>query len=391
MARSLPRGVRELEKGRLEKRFTVDGNRYSVYGYTVKELDSKELELRDLIRSGQYKKGRSKNDKVITLDDYFQRYLNHKKATTKGNSLRNYISIYNNHISKKIGHCRLRDITRDDIFDLQSEVLENTTASTANYAVTVIKLILNEAIEDKFIENNPAKIKSISIDKKKAKKTTHRSLSVQEQEIFMQAAEENFYYELFGLALSTGMRIGEIAALKWSDIDLKNNVIHITKTLTKDIDGKVVVGPPKSNAGIRDIPITSKAKEMIDLQKAKMETLLGISCSETKVISINSNYVSFKEHNVFYTPNMKIINTTVIDSNIDRIILSLDKKGNKMDRFGVHALRHTFATRCVESGMNPKVVQKLLGHERIEMTMEIYVDATPDTIQDEMQKLVVNF
>ena len=93
----LPQGTRKRKDGKYEKRFTMNGTRYSVYATTVKELSEKEIELREIIKQGRYKKNNN-----VTLNDYFKEWIEHKEVNTKGNSLKTYKSIYNNHIQKRL-------------------------------------------------------------------------------------------------------------------------------------------------------------------------------------------------------------------------------------------------------------------------------------------------
>ena len=243
MAR-LPQGVRRRKDGTLEKRITINGKRYSLYAGTSKEIIEKEQELREQIRSGQYQKNNN-----ITLNDYVTKWIQERQLGTKGNSLRVYNSIYKNHIAPQIGRCKVKDIELRQIKEIQTETSKTQSITTCNYILTVIKIILNDAVKDEIIINNPANnvkpLKDIKAPKK-ASETYHRALTEQEQQLFMQALKGNYYYEFFALALCSGMRFGELCALKWGDIDQDNNVIHVTETQTFTIENKATKGSPKT-------------------------------------------------------------------------------------------------------------------------------------------------
>ena len=372
MAR-LPQGVRKRKDGLLEKRFTVDNQRYSIYANTTKELQEKEQEVREQIKQGAYKKNCN-----ITLDEYFINWIEQRQIETKGNSLRCYKSIYNNHISNRLGKCKIKDIEQRQIKDIQTEIAKKYSITTCNYIISVIKIILNDAVKDEIIIKNPANnvknLKSIKVEKK-ANESYHRALTQSEHDLFMRESKTSYYYELFSLAICTGMRFGELCALTWGDIDYKNNVIHVTETQTLDINNKVVNGSTKTKAGKRDIPLTPNAKQSLKSQKEKMGNIYNID---------------FKNDPVFVSVRGKTIYNHVVNEEIERISERIRKQGYEMEHFTIHALRDTFATRYIEQGGNLKTLQKILGHNSLQMTADIYAHVLPDTIQNEMQKIVIN-
>ena len=371
MAR-LPQGVRKRKDGSLEKRFTISGIRYSIYANTTKELIEKEQETRERIKNGSYKKNNN-----LTLDEFFINWLEHRQMGTKGNSLKCYKSIYMNHISKKLGKCKVKDIEQRQIKDIQTEIAKKYSVTTCNYIISVIKIILNDAIKDEVITKNPANsirnLKSIKVEKK-ANESYHRALTEIEQSMFMQEAKTSYYYELFAIALCTGMRFGEICALTWGDIDYKNNVIHVTETQTYDINNKVTKGTTKTNAGKRDIPLSVNAKRILKSQKDKMGNIYNIDA---------------KSDPVFTSINHKTIYNSVANDEIERICDRIRKQGHDIEHFTIHALRDTFATRYIEQGGKLQTLQKILGHSSLQMTADIYAHVLPDTMQKEMGQIVI--
>lgn len=369
MAR-LASGVRKRKDGLLEKRFSVKGVRYSVYAATSKEIAEKEQELRKQIEQGLYKANNN-----ICLDDYFKELIERKKTENKENSLKTYKSIYMNHLSARIGQHKIRELERRQIIELQQVIAKEYTATTCNYIISVLRIILNEAVKDEIISRNPANnIKNVKAEKK-ASESYHRALTEEEQALFMLESKNSYYYELFALALCTGMRLGELGALTWGDIDYKNNVIHINKTLTYNLDNKVISGSPKTEAGKRDIPITPAIKQVLKLQREKMGNIYNIDMKNSKI------FIS--------TSGTQIYNRTINDE-INRVLQRLEKQGHEIEHFTAHAFRDTFATRYIEQGGTMQTLKKLLGHSSIKMTMDLYAHVLPDTMQDEMNKIVIN-
>lgn len=366
----LPQGTRKRSDGSFEKRFTVDGKRYSVYALNTKELAEKEQELRNTIKEGKYKKNNS-----VTLDNYFQEWIERKTLDTKGNSQKTYKSIYNNHIKKPLGKCKMITLERRQIIELQKELAEKYPPSTVNYIFSVLKIILNDAVRDEIIDKNVANIRNMKTESK-ATETKHRALTLQEQEMFMKESETSYYYELFALAVCSGMRCGEITALTWSDIDYKNNCIHVNKTATFDKDSNISIGTPKTKSGVRDIPITSNIKAILQRQRSK-SNLYNIDRDNDRI------FHSIRGKGII------IYNQTVNDE-IKKIVKELKNKGYQIEPFTFHAFRDTFATRYVEQGGNFQTLKKILGHSKLEMTMDLYAQVLPNTLQEEMNKIVIN-
>ena len=362
-------GVRKRDNGLLEKRFTIKGVRYSVYGSNTKELTEKEHEIRKRIDAGLNKKNRR-----VILNDYFAEIIERKKVDTKENSLLTYKTIYDKHIKSRLGNYKVRDIERRQIIDLQMKLSQELKAGTVNYIITVLRIIFNEAIKDEIIIKNPASnIKSVK-QTEKATETFHRALTEQEQKLFMMEARRSYYYELFALMLCTGMRFGEVCALTWGDIDFKNNVIHINKTQTFTIDGKLTNGSPKSEASNREIPITNTIREILISQREKLGGVFNID---------------MKNDIVFLSMYGNELRNTTFNNEIKRILNRLKDHGHDIEGFTSHAFRDTFATRFIEQGGNMQTLKTILGHKKISITMDLYAHVLPNTKQEEMDKIYI--
>ncbi len=368
MAR-LGAGVRKRKDGTLEKRITINGKRFSIYGKTNKDLTTKEQELRKSVEAGIYT-----DNKNITLDGYFEQWLKNKRVATKGNTLKTYTSYYKKHISPRIGKRKVQKLERREVINLQSDILSELSINTANMVIKTLKIILNDAIHDDVIIKNPAEgVKALKESEEKATETYHRALTEEEQQAFMQEMKSDFYYEFVGLLLCTGMRYGEVAALQWGDIDYKNNVIHVNKTLTYTENGVLIVGnSPKSEAGKRDIPMNKAIKSLIQSQKNK-----------------NGNIVALNNKNVFLSVYGCYIHNSVINKAISDAIERLNNKGVYIEHFTAHALRDTFATRYIEQGGQPQTLKTILGHNSLALTMDLYAHVLPNTKQKEMNNIYI--
>lgn len=152
----------------------------------------------------------------------------------------------------------------------------------------------------------------------------------------------------------------EMVGLRWSDVDLENRLLTINRSMEyRHSTGEWRIGEPKSKSGYRTIPLTEEAVEILKLQKQKNRTFKVISMEWADIVFLCKK------------------GTPVKNSTYDTMLFKLcDKAG--IDRFSMHVLRHTFATRCIEAGMKPKTLQTILGHSNIGITMNLYVHTTEE-------------
>lgn len=365
------RGVYKRKDGRFECKFTIEGKRRSAMGHTAKEAYDKAEQMKQDIINGLYK-----TNKNITLDEYFKEYIEKKAVSVKPATVHNYQYNYDCHISDKIGSRKIKDIEKREVQALIKDIATNKTEKTANSILRILTGIFNEAVCDEIILKSPCLgIKKYRTTGQQASETIHRAMTKEEQEKFMQYAKTDYYYELFAFMLCTGVRAGEAGALTWKDIDYKNNVIHITSTVSKDRDGKRIKGDPKSKTSKRDIPMNDNIKAVLRAQKEKTDK---VRCG---VIDI--------ENRVFITQYRNNIITDRINTVIERIIEQINKAGFKMDIITSHAFRDTFATRYIEAGGTPQTLKTILGHSSLAMTMDLYAHVLPNTKQEEMNNIVI--
>lgn len=361
MAR-LSAGVRKRPDGTFEKRFTISGKRYSVYG-TSKQIEEKEKELRKKVELGLYTENRN-----IILDKYFEELIEQKKTHVKENTIKEYKSHYNVHISPILGKKKIQNIERREIIQFQKALTKkDLSITTINMIMKVLKIIFNEAIKDEIIIKNPVNgIKSITNKNAKASETYHRALTEDEQKVFMNEAKQEYYYELYAFMLCSGMRVGEVGALMWKDIDYKKNIIHINKTLSYNENSQRIIGEtPKTDSSKRDIPLTKILKDILKSWENKLGTNINMP--------------------IFTTVYGNLIDNKVVNVGIDRTLKRLNDKGYKIGHFTTHAFRDTYATRFIENGGNPQTLKTLLGHSSLAMTMDLYAHVLPNTKQHEAE------
>lgn len=347
-------------------------NRKSVYGNTRKEVANKILEKQNEVNKNIFVE--KNNITLIQIVDLYIQQL-YESNTIKEVTYRRHLDTRRIITTLPIATMPIQNISQIQ--------LNNSLSSITSYSNSIIDKVyglinnaFNLAVLNKVLNTNPFTLKN-AILKPKSKKNDKNieALTVDEQNTLLKelSKTEDKYKNIFYIALFTGMRIGEILALKGSDIDLKNQRINISKTLTKDINDKVTIGhTTKTYAGTREIPFL------------------------TVLLPILKNYTS---PNFLFLNNGNFINPSTINTHFKKIckdagikVTTMNKKKKnsyivlKTSTVNTHMLRHTFATRCIESGMSAVVLQKLLGHKDIETTLNTYTSVFDQFKEDELMK-----
>lgn len=356
--------------GRLSRTFTFSGKRYYVYGHSKQELDEKEYQKRVELKSGKEQRDNP------TLNQYHEKWTEARRGSIKESTLRCQSFQYNNcanvrieSAGRNLGDIRMKEITVDDIREVQKALLVNHTTQTTNDAIAHLSHIFHDAVKERRIDYNPCVVvKPLKRIEPKARDTTHRALTIAEQKAFFEAAKESFYYDVFRMGIYTGMRCGEVGALLVSDIF--DDMIHVERTITKMEAGGYTIGDTaKTEYGKRTIPLNDDIREVIEHQKAINRILDG------------ENVIILRDR-IFKAPERGLLMSTPVNREITRICKRIG-----IEKFQYHAFRATFATRCIESGMNPRTLQDILGHADFGLTMNLYGHVVDDTKKDAMKNL----
>ena len=206
-------------------------------------------------------------------------------------------------------------------------------------------------------------------------------LTVSEQKAFLEAAKHSHNYVQYALILETGLRTGEVIGLTWDAIDWKARTLTVNKTLEFRHKQEVWrAGPPKTQQSYRTIPLTDRAYEILrGIWDSRPEQKESPTLDKTleyidRRTGVSSRLVMRDLVFINWRTGMPAKNSSY-DTHLYKLC---DKAG--LEDFCMHALRHTYATRAIESGMQPKVLQKLLGHASIKTTMDRYVHVTDDSM-----------
>lgn len=362
--------AKKRSDGRLQRQFRIDGKRYYVYGKNRKELDRNEYELRQRIAAGEVRRSDP------TLNQYFEIWTENRRGSVKESTLHKQDCQYRVcaavvvlDTNKKLGELKLSKITVDDIRTVQRELIKERRTQTVNDAIAVLSHIFRTAVDERRLQYNPCTlVKPLKRTEERARDTHHRALTKEETAAFMAAAEGSFYYDVFRMALNTGMRAGEIGALY--NTDIRNGKIYVERTITRKEAGFYEIGEDaKTEKGRRTIPVNDRIREIINHQKRINRMLDG-----TEPI----------RDLIFKAPERGLLMSTPINREIKAIC-----KTAGIEYFTMHAFRATFATRAIEQGINPRTVQELLGHADFSITMNLYGHVLDETKTAAMKQLIV--
>lgn len=350
------------------------GKRQTIYDSNLRELKKKLA-----IAVAENEKLTNVREQ-ITLDEWFERWMKiYKEKSIRPNTKREYVHLYHKNISPYCGGKLLNKFVKSDIqnlIDIADD--DNYGYERQSKIKIVLKDMFQRAVEDHLVVNNPVS----GIKLRKDKEINARALTIEEQVTFFEYSQNTFYDNLFNVAVNTGLRPGELFALRLDDINLEEGYIDVNKTLVyqkylTDTRKEFHVEAPKTKQSYRRVPINRICKIYLEKQMELKEIV-----SEKRPKEQNDYLFVTK----FNTP----LNSQIYADAIRAVIRSINltrAKDNQFLNFSGHVFRHTFATRCFEAGVEAKVVQKYLGHASLKMTMDLYTHVTDDKSSEDIEKI----
>ncbi len=379
--KEIGKGFVQKASGSYEARY-VDrfGNRKSITGKDLKDVRRRYNEA---IYEDEHEINIREN---YSLDEWYNAWLNlYKIDEIRPNTLIRYKTLYRKHIASVLGKMKLSKITQLEIRKLLKNMKKAELGYETRNAVKIMLVdMFDKALIDDFVRKNPAKGITIKRDEEKEIKV----LTVEEQALFFDCCKGTFYDNFFITAVATGMRIGEIAALREEDIDFDKKVIRVSRTLVyakyeEDTQKTFHFEDPKTKTSNRAIPINKQC--FMALKKQIMQKRIVTNKAP------KSKMPEQQFRNLIFTTSFNTpINSQIIMDAIKKIVNEINLTRDpleEMELFSCHAFRHTFATRCFEAGIKPKTVQAYLGHASLQMTMDLYTSVLPEHLSNEMEKL----
>lgn len=345
----------------------------SVYAHSYKEVKAL-MKQKQQQEPYQTKK---KKTQITTMQMLCEQWLKEIQAFVKQSTYARYKQIVNKHILSQIASLDVSKITNEQISLFIRDKITNgrldgnggLSPKTIQDIFTILKQILSYGYKKGYTP-----VLDYDFIKLKAEQNHFSVFSISEQTKLVLYLRNNLLLETLGilLCLYTGIRIGELCALTWNDIDMQNSVLHINKTLQriqntdKNINAKtrIVIDKPKSNKSIRDIPIP--------------EFLWKLLFIHSKKYSKEAYFLTGKINQYTEPRVMQYKFKTHLE------------KAELADR-NIHALRHTFATRAIEQKMDVKTLSEILGHSSVKFTLERYVYSSYDLKVQSMEKMATCF
>lgn len=319
------------------------------------------------------------SSKAGSLDSQFERFLSMKdevRDTTKNK----YRELYNRYIKEVFGTQDVQKIKYSDIkmFYVYLKKEKKLSGGTIRKINCVLNQCLDMVVKDNLIRKNPCDgvIKELgSTGNLKPKKKTGLTRSQQKEMLeFVSNSIYSFWLNLIVFLLGTGCRIGEAAGLRWKDVDFSKNVIHIRNSLVTTGKGyEHILQKPKTDAGIRDIPMLAEVREALLNQRQR-----------------------YPDYNMDGYVFLNKVNTELDRNRFNQVLKRIVRDYNAANQenglslpedLSAHTLRHCFGTRMCENGVNVKVTQALMGHAKVSTTLDIYTDVFDDTIYNSVLEL----
>ena len=297
------------------------------------------------------------------LKDFLQHWLKSYASSVRPNTIRSYAGVIEYHILPALGNIKLKDLSIDRIQMFYNNETENgTSPRMVQYIHSVLRRSLNFALRWGLLVRNPA----LGAIRPKLLKTEMKTLNGDQVRVFLSAAKGTRNEALFWIAVSTGLREGEILGLKWSDLDWKTKRLQVKRQLQRLKGEGLVLTEPKSAAGKRLIILSSATLTV--LQK-------HLNLQQEEKMFAGENW---QENDLIFPSTL---GTPLDPSNMSKDFKDTLKMA-RLPNIRFHDLRHTAASLMLLQGIHPKIVQERLGHSDISLTLNTYSHVIP-TMQEE--------
>jgi len=325
--------------------YKADGkrNRKSLYGKTQKEVRQKLDALKQQLAQGTY------SDAKLTVKDYLEGWLKEKARQVKPRTVELYTHCIKAHIVPRIGRTQLSKLTPLNVQTMVGSIADEVGVSSANKSRTVLFSAMKQAVRWQLVIHNPVE----AVDTLKGQKREMVLWTPQEAVRFLEAAQTHRLYALFYLAMTTGLRRGELLGLMWSDI--RGDMLNVCRSLTL-IDGKPTVTTPKTYKATRWVALSPDVLDTLEAHRQRQQAeiaFLGAAWPESDLVFTSEVGTPYNPHNVTRL-RKQLMNAA------------------KVPVVRLHDLRHLHASLAIKGGMDPKMLADRLGHAKASFTMDVY-------------------
>ena len=406
-------GARKDHKGRVllkgesyreaEKRYQYayidsSGKKKYIYSKDLIKLRKREEQLlRDRMEGIDSAKAKKQ-----TLNNMFDKYMSTRHDLTE-RTRAGYMYQYDAYVRDTIGRRKINDIKYSDVLVFYLNLMEEFELSfgTIERMQRELYPTFEMAVRDNIIRNNPAHNVLRQLKRQSgAERGIRKALLVEQQTSFINFLDGHIVYDhwkpIFIILLGTGLRVGELCALRWEYIDFESRMITIDHALIyfagkKNKSGqRLFISKPKTQAGVRKVPMVD------EVVKAFYEIKDYQQCNDLVCKSEIDGYTNFvflnRFGNVFVQYNLDRALERIIKAH-NEYAMKTDKKNSVqviLPHFTCHSLRHTFCARLCEHETNIKVIQSIMGHVDIETTMNIYAEVSEEKKKASLDRLASN-
>jgi integrase len=335
--------IAKRKDGRWQAAYTVDGKRHYMYGKTRKEVATKLKEALAGSDGAYYPN--------IEVEDYLNRCLEDSvKGSVRAKTYERYESVCRVHINPYVGDKKLTDLKEMDVQSLYRERLgSGCSPRTVQYVHVTLHKALKQAVRWRLVPRNVAE----AAVPPRVQKKEIAVLSPAQAKVFLRSVEGHRLEAMFALAITTGMRQGELTGLKWEDIDESDGTLFVLSTLSRTKEG-IVFNQPKTVKGRRSVALTHLAIRTLEKHRIRQQAEKG----------------PWKEDHGLVFPNIHGEPRSQREPMIKALKKALEKAGLPRIRF--HDLRHSAATLMLSKGVHPKIVSEMLGHGDVAFTLTVY-------------------
>ena len=362
-------GEYKRSDGGYEYKYTdpATGKKKSKSARTIEELREKEEEINKAI-SNQL--DMEKGDQ--TLNELWDNFIELKRGTIKPATLAQRKRMYDKHIrNTRLGNMAIQNIKNSYVKSFYKSLKKDLSPASIGFIQKMIYSAMEQAVTDRAIPSNPFK-NAITDIAREATKKKKEALTDKEVEVLEEISRHEHYGTLTRFLVRTGLRIGEVASLTWADIDESCSIIHVRRAFReyRDEDGNMIrtIEATKTDAGTRDLPITSEIKSILEERKAE----------KTQATENLEGYSGF----VFCQTNGAIVS----DKSFNRFLAKMSTKSIRIPNgITAHMLRRTYATREVLNGTDLFLLMYRMGHTSLSITSKFYINIAKSIEQGEIK------
>ena len=365
--------IRKRKDGRWEGRYTAGYDPTTSKRIIKNVLGKTQAEVKEKLASALED---TKDLDVARSDDYTvgswltNWYTLYAKPNVRVSTAEYYRRSIELHVNPQIGDIKLNKLTGRDLQKLYQDLRENgrlreaqkakspgLSASTVRGIHLMLHNALDRAVKERLIQRNPtADCIAPKLEKKEMK-----FLAAEDMKAYLDEADRRHVLPMFYLELVSGLRKGELVALLWSDLDIENQTISVSKQATRDENGNIVITRPKTETSVRLVSIPQKAVELLQQEHRKHP---------------DNPYMfpSTRTGEMYYPDSIVTLHKRIL-------------KSAGLSYINFHALRHTFATAALQNGVDVKTVSSMLGHYDAGFTLRTYTHATRQKQEQAAEKM----